>query len=143
MKKRAVLDSSTLVSAFLTAGGTPATLLRLARQGAFSLHLSDDILLETTQVLLRPRLIERYRYTAEDVEAYQAALATIATIEADLPELTGVVPGDPKDDVIIATAVRAEADYLVTGDRRHLLPLGMYAGVKIVTPRDFLDQTKG
>ncbi|MEZ5863927.1 MAG: hypothetical protein R3D25_07570 [Geminicoccaceae bacterium] len=49
------------------------------------------------------------------------------------------MPLDPKDDMIIATAVAASANYLVTGDRRHLLPIGTYAGIHIVTPRDFLD----
>jgi predicted nucleic acid-binding protein len=39
--------------------------------------------------------------------------------------------------VILATAVSARADYLVTGDRQ-LLALGEYQGVQMVTPRDFL-----
>jgi uncharacterized protein len=55
-----------------------------------------------------------------------------------LPDLR-VVAGDPDDDPVIATAVAARADYLVTGDRRHLLPLGAYAGTRIVTPRQFFD----
>jgi uncharacterized protein len=49
-----------------------------------------------------------------------------------------VVPLDPKDDVIVATAIRAQAEYLVTGDR-HLLSLGSYRGIQIVTPRRFLN----
>lgn len=56
----------------------------------------------------------------------------------DLPTLR-VVPDDPEDDVVVATAVAARADYLVTGDRRHLLPLGSYQGIRVVTPRQFLD----
>jgi uncharacterized protein len=35
--------------------------------------------------------------------------------------------------------VAAKADYLVTGDRAHLLPLGEYRGVRIVSPRGFLE----
>ena len=58
----------------------------------------------------------------------------------ELPDLTGAVPLDPKDDVILATAVAAKADHLVTGDRKHLLPLGVYQGIGIVEPRAFLDQ---
>jgi uncharacterized protein len=49
------------------------------------------------------------------------------------------VPLDPKDNMIVATAVKAGADYLVTGDRRHLLALGEYEGIKIVSPRRFLE----
>jgi predicted nucleic acid-binding protein len=56
----------------------------------------------------------------------------------DLPKIR-VVPHDPKDDMVVATAVAAGADYLVTGDRRHLLSLREYEGIRIVTPRQFLD----
>jgi predicted nucleic acid-binding protein len=46
------------------------------------------------------------------------------------------VASHPEDDLILATAVSAQADYLVTGDRQ-LLALGRYQGVEIVTPRAF------
>jgi uncharacterized protein len=55
-----------------------------------------------------------------------------------LPTLRAV-PNDPKDDPIIATAVAEKADYLVTGDQAHLLPLGQYDGIRIVSPREFRD----
>ena len=32
----------------------------------------------------------------------------------------------------------SEGDYPVSGDKRHLLPLGRYEGIKIVTARRFL-----
>jgi predicted nucleic acid-binding protein len=48
------------------------------------------------------------------------------------------VPNDPKDDPIVATAVAGGADYLVTGDRRHLLVLREYEGIQMISPRDFL-----
>ena len=44
----------------------------------------------------------------------------------------------PEDDLILATAVSAKADYLVTGDKK-LRELGSYQGVSIVSPREFLD----
>ena len=56
----------------------------------------------------------------------------------DLPRLQAV-PADPKDDMVVATAVAAKAEYLVTGDRKHLLSLGTYEGIQIVTPREFLE----
>jgi predicted nucleic acid-binding protein len=49
-----------------------------------------------------------------------------------------LVAGDPKDDPIIATALVAKADYLVTGDRAHLLPIREYQSIRIVSPREFL-----
>jgi predicted nucleic acid-binding protein len=44
--------------------------------------------------------------------------------------------------MIVATAMKARADYIVTGDR-HLLVLGAYEGIRMVTPRQFLDLLDG
>ena len=140
---RAVLDSSVLVSAFLTAGGTSHAVLSAAKRSAFVLCLSDAILEETRRSLRdKVKTIRRhYTYPDERVEAHIADLAALAEPITDLPELR-VVPLDPKDDVIVATAAKAGADYLVTGDR-HLLSLGAYEGSRIVTPRQFLDLLEG
>jgi putative PIN family toxin of toxin-antitoxin system len=136
--KKAVLDSSVLVSAFLSPSGTPATLLAGARRGAFSMHLSNEILEETVRALLRPKIAQRYRHTVRDVTEYLVLLSEVAELVEEIPTLRAV-PRDPKDDMVVATAVRAGADYLVTGDRRHLVVLGAYGGTRIVTPREFLE----
>lgn len=140
---RAVLDSSVLVSSFLTVGGTSYAVLSAARRGAFVLCLSHAILDETRRSLRdKVKTIRRYyTYPNERIDAHIADLAGLSEPIADLPELR-VVPLDPKDDVIVATAVKAGADYLVTGDR-HLLSLGAYRSIRIVTPRQFLDLFEG
>ena len=43
----------------------------------------------------------------------------------------------PEDDLVLATAVSGDADFLVTGDKQ-LLALGTYQSVSIVSPRDFI-----
>ena len=54
-----------------------------------------------------------------------------------------VVPGEtivravPDDDAVLACAVEAEADYIVSGDR-HLLVLGSYEGIHILRAAEFL-----
>jgi putative PIN family toxin of toxin-antitoxin system len=140
---RAVLDSSVLVSAFLTAGGTSYAVLSAARRGAFVLCLSGAILEETRRSLRHKVKTIRRHYTYPDkrVDAHIADLAGLAEPINDLPELR-VVPLDRKDDVIVATAVAALADYLVSGDR-HLLTLGEHQGIRMVTPRQFLDLLEG
>ena len=52
----------------------------------------------------------------------------------------GAAPLDPKDGMVVATAVAACAEVLVTGDRRHLLSLGRYGAIRILGPREFLDE---
>lgn len=136
---KAVLDSSVLVSAFLTPHGSVVRLLRNPARSRYRLCLSEAILTETAEVLLtKPRLRQFAQYADREVHDYIRWLIAQAEMIADLPELRAV-PNDPKDDPIIATAVAARADYLVTGDRAHLLPLGHYQGIRIVSPREFLD----
>jgi uncharacterized protein len=134
---RVVLDSSVLVSGFLTEGGTTATLLSRYRQEAFVLCSSPWIVEETERALLRPRNIERYRYRPEDVRQFLEGLARSAQFFRDATQVAAVVR-DPSDDQVIACAVAARADYLVTGDD-DMLVLAEYQGIRIVTPRQFLD----
>ena len=136
---RAVLDSSVLVSAFVTPHGSVVRLLRDPIRSRYELCLSDAILAETAEVLLTKASVRRYAaYADEDVHAFIRWLITQAEMVPDRPA-PRVVPNDPKDDPIIAAAVAAKADYLVTGDHEHLLPLGTYQGVRIVSPRSFID----
>ena len=53
------------------------------------------------------------------------------------------VTGDPDDDLILACAVRAGVDVLVSGDRRHLLPVGEHLGVRVITPQTLLAEMRG
>jgi predicted nucleic acid-binding protein len=53
------------------------------------------------------------------------------------------VTGDPGDDLILACAVQAGVDAVVSGDRRHLLPVGEHRGVRIVTPQALLAELRG
>ena len=141
--RKAVLDSSVLISAFLTRGGVPDQVLDAAERGDFTLCLSGEILAETASVLLRaPKLHAHYGFDPAAAEAFCDGLAAMAEIATDLPKLQAV-PADPKDDMVVATAVAAKAGYLVTGDRKHLLSLGTYERIRIVTPRKFLDLIGG
>ena len=132
----AVIDSTVLVSAFLTEGGVSAELLRYAREGVFLVFLSDDILTETQHTLAYPRIRERYTYTDDDVADFLNRLRIAANLVDDLPQLTGVTR-DPNDDMVIATDVRAQAAYIVTRDN-DLLSLQHHEGITMITPEAFI-----
>jgi predicted nucleic acid-binding protein len=70
-----------------------------------------------------------------DVEAFLLELASERlAASTDAPALSG----DPADDAILAAASSAQVDAIVTGDKRHLLPLGEHAGVRLLAPQALL-----
>ena len=140
---KAVLDSSVLVSAFLPPGGTSDRLLSAVKRGEFVLCLSDEILEETSHSLREKtkRIRRYYAYRDEKIDQFVASLVSLAYLARHLPRLR-VVPLDSKDDMVVATATKSGADYVVTGVR-HLLSLGAYEDIRMVTPRQLLDLLEG
>ncbi len=136
MPLRVVLDSTILVSAFLTPGGAADAVLQGATEERFTCCLAEAIIEETAHRLFSPRLQQRYAYVDEDVDQFAAVLRAALLLFADFPRLTGIVR-DPNDDMIIACAVAASASHVVTRDL-DLLSLGMYEQIAIVTPEAFL-----
>jgi putative PIN family toxin of toxin-antitoxin system len=137
----AVLDSTVLVSAFLTPRGAADAVLQYAINDRFMCCLAEAILEETSRRLASPRLQQRYTYGVGDVEMFRRLLRASFVVLADLPPLTGIVR-DPNDDMILACAVAASASHVVTRDD-DLLALGVYEGIAIVTPETFLGMLRG
>ena len=134
----AVLDSTVLISAFLAQRGVSNELLRHAREGAFSLFLSEEILNEAQGVLLdeERRHRQRYHYPNEAAIIFIDGLRDVAHLVTDLPQVT-VVIRDPNDDMVMATAVRAQAAYIVTRDK-DLLSLQHHEGITMMQPEAFI-----
>lgn len=133
----AVADSTVLVSAFLRQEGVSAILLREAAGGVFELFLSQEIMSETETVLFeRAHLRRRYPYTDDDITEFCQFLQRSFALVTELPPLTGIVR-DPNDDMIIATAQRAQAAYILTRDK-DLLSLEIYEDITILTPEAFI-----
>jgi putative PIN family toxin of toxin-antitoxin system len=137
MPPSVVVDASVLVSAFLFPESIPGRVLKLADQGMFALNLSPILVEETRRSLLNARLRDSYGHDEETVSAWCADLTEIgAMLPGPLPDI-GPVCRDPDDDHVLAAAVAAKAEIIVTGDK-DLLALGQYRSVRIVTARTFL-----
>src|SRR5574341_684125 len=136
---RAVVDTNVFISAALTPRGTPGILLGAAGD-AFQLVWSAGIVAECLRVLTYERVTKRLR-AAGDEDASRALLTRLSAgaemVPQDLIPVIRVVDGDPSDDLLIATALAGRASVLVTGDRKHLLALREYAGVRILDPASF------
>lgn len=109
-------------------------------QGAFEFYLSNDILEETARVLLESKHIRRrYIYSDEAAIEYCRALANLATVVSKVPTIRMV--RDPNDDIILAAAIAAKANYLVTRDD-DLLSLGTHEKIAIITPETLLERLR-
>ena len=128
---RLLLDTNVVVSALLWRG-TPYRLLAAIRErGDVQLVASMALLDEFADVLARPFAAQRLAMigrTVRDVVADYVALVELVE-PANVPR---VVLGDVDDDQVIAAAVAARVDLIVSGDRRHLLPIGSHDGIAIV-----------
>ncbi len=123
---RLVLDSNVVASAILW-GGSPRLLLQAARETRIALYTSTPILAELSDILARrkfARKIAASLLTIEQIVDGYMQLAALVRPSA----LAGIAP-DADDDVVIATALAAKADLLVTGYMA-LLSVGAYLGVR-------------
>jgi hypothetical protein len=133
---RIVLDTNQFVSALISPAGNPARIMDSWRQGKVELAVSPSVLNEVHNVLHRPHIKRKYHLTDLDIKRYVLLLEQYALIVPGLVRVN-VVLDDPNDNIIVACALEAEADYLVSGDR-HLLDLGEIKGIPIVRASEFL-----
>lgn len=133
----AVLDANVIVSGFVRSRPDSAVvrILDAWRLGLYVLVVSDHILAEVTRTFLDPYFARRL--SAGQIEVALLLLQTGAEVVPLTANVSGVAT-HPEDDHVLATAVSACADYLVTGDTM-LQKLGEYEGVKIIGPRQFLE----
>ena len=126
---RLVLDTNTALSGLLWSG-TPGRLIDVAQAQRIELASSAALLAELQGVLSREKFakqLARRGLTVADVFDGYAALVTIVTPAVIAPTITR----DPADDQVLAAALAAQADLIVSGDA-HLLDLKSFLGIEIV-----------
>lgn len=127
---RLVLDTNTVISGLLW-NGPPRRLLEAALNGTVELYTSAVLLAELREVLAYPRLAKRLTANGESVDRCVARYMVVANLTATAT-IEGIVTADPDDDHVIACALSAEADAIVSGDG-HLLNLKQYRDIRIIT----------
>jgi putative PIN family toxin of toxin-antitoxin system len=130
-KPRAVIDTNVIVSG-LTFKGQPREVLDLAWKGEIEVYISPFILKELTGTLRKD-----FGWSNEQIRD------TIQTIKAKTisirPKIkVSVVKEKDDDNRILECAIEGNVRYLISGDKKHLLPLKQYHGIKILSPSQFL-----
>ena len=129
-----VVDTNILISALLSSTSLPAHLIALWRDGCFDLLTSADQLDELMRVTRYSRIRERLSPALAGRLINE--VRDLAVLVKDLPVVT--LSPDPFDNYLLATAAAGKADFLVTGDKRDVLPIKIFEGTKIVTVREIL-----
>ena len=135
---RVVLDTNQHISAMIRPDGHPAQIVKLWRIGVIELAISPPILEEFKIVVHRPRIQQKYNLLDSDIAEYLEVLRAFTVLVPGTITINAVLD-DPDDNIIIACAIEAEANVIISGDQ-HLLSLGSYQEIPIVKAVDFLSR---
>ena len=141
-RTRAVIDTNLFISGFFANQGYTYQLQQLWVEGAFELAVSEKILKEIKNTLLKPSIRERlFTSNGEEGELTDLIREKAIIVTEDLYE-TGKITKDYTDNKFLACALEAKADYVVSGDN-HLLQIKYFHGIQIVDASTFVKKVTG
>jgi putative PIN family toxin of toxin-antitoxin system len=137
---KAVIDTSVMVSVAFAKQGLTKQLKDMIADEDFMLVASKKILKELYQVLHYPRIIKRFSPSEDDINEFIGLIVEKALITEGHYRADGITD-DPADDMFLACALEAKADYIVSGDP-HLGDLKHFYGTQIVDVTTFIKKVK-
>jgi hypothetical protein len=133
---RLVLDTNIYVSNLISEKGNPAKIVRWWLEGEFDVLVSQPIIDEMLRVSGYERIQKKYAQVREKRLEYAALIAEQA-LWIEPQEKLDVIAADESDNRYVECAVAGGAQYIITGDE-HLLELGEYEGIRVLTPAAFV-----
>lgn len=132
MSLKVVLDTNILISAFLSQRSSPYRCLQLAQNSEILSITCIDILQE-----FQEKLASKFKLPPMKVQQEIQKIVDCSEIIA-ISNSLNVVVSDPKDNMVIECAVIGGATHIITGDKKHLLPLVSYQRISIISASEFL-----
>jgi uncharacterized protein len=139
-KLRAVVDTNLFISGLFGKDTLSAALQDLWVHREFELATSIEILREVSRVLQYPRIRERFKPKDENIRRFFRLIFRKAIITKDLYS-TDRITDDPSDNIFLACAMEAKADYIVSRDP-HIRNLKHFHGVRIVDVKAFVEKVR-
>ena len=128
---RIVLDTNVVLSALLWRGTPHQLLTAIGQQPSVQLNSSAALLDELADVLTRPSATKRLAVIGKTAREVLSDYVEVLEL-VEPTTVPRVVLGDPDDDQVLAVALAAHADLIVSGDS-DLLNIASYEGIPIVT----------
>lgn len=134
---RAVIDTNLFVSGLFADRGATFQLQELWVKGAFELAVSEEILREVRNTLLKPSIEERLCFDKEGIDEVISLIREKAFIVTDDLYKTDKIKKDASDNKFLGCGLETKADYIVSGDN-HILEIKHFHGIQIVDAKTFV-----
>jgi len=108
----------------------------MAEDRQVQLFASLDILDEIHRALEYEKILSILKRSGKAPSSIMATIVSLCSL-VDVKSKAKAIQEDPTDNQILACAKDAAADFIISGDR-HLLKLGEYANVRVLTAANFL-----
>lgn len=132
---RVVLDTNVLISGTFWTGAS-FKILQLIDQGKLTLILSKEILQEYDRIVHSDEILQKPAFKQERIAAVYK-LAQLA-IMVEPKERFKIIKEDPDDDKFLEAAITGKAEFIISQDGKHLLPIKEFRDIKIIAPDEFL-----
>ena len=135
---RATIDTNILASGVIAKKPSlPLQIFEAIINGQIVLVTAERLLAELEDVLNRDYMVRMHTLSKERVRQIVTLLTQLSVVISveSLPS----VSLDPDDDILFACAVAGRADYIVSGDKKHVLKIGEYQGIPTITARQLVE----
>jgi len=137
---KAVIDTSVMVSVAFPKGELARELRNMIADGTFTLVTSKEIMAELYRVLHYSRILKQFHASKDDIDEFIGMIMEHALLVKSRYTLHEIKE-DPSDDMFLACAMEAKADFIVSRDP-HLRNLKQFHGIKIIDVKEFVEKVK-
>lgn len=131
---KAVLDTDVIISGLISSAGAPAVIVDLWVNGSIGIAVSPALIQEIIDVIARPKF-KPLGTLDERCDLIKKLLERAEIVNPS--QILKIISEDDADNRVLECALDYGADYIISGDS-HLLDLGDYEGMEILSPTGFL-----
>lgn len=131
---KVVIDTNIYLSGLVFPDSKPAQILNLAKKNKFSVYCSPFIISE-----IRRNLASKFNYNNRVADIFIGEILKYVNII--IPEKkTSLIKAKKDDNFVLDCAIAAKADFLISGDKKHILPIKIIAKTKIISAAEFIQK---